>query len=117
MKTKYTKKQILHEARNLLLVILGAAVLGAGTGIFIVPFDLVTGGVSGLAIVIQKLIPVDLSVDIYVAIITWTLFFIGLFTLLRFFAPILYSPVATLCFPGVRFSFAGLCGETDPDHQ
>ena len=60
--------------------------LGAGTGIFIVPFDLVTGGVSGLAIVVEHLLPFNISVDVYVAIITWSLFFIGLFTLGKGFA-------------------------------
>ena len=86
MKLKHSKKQILHEARNIFLVILGAAILGAGTGIFIVPFDLVTGGVSGLAIVVEHLLPFNISVDVYVAIITWTLFFLGLITLGKSFA-------------------------------
>ena len=103
MKTKPTKKQIWHEVRNLLLVILGATILGAGTGIFIVPFDLVTGGVSGLAIVIQKLIPIELSVDVYVAIITWTLFFIGLFTLGKGFA--LKTLISSIVYP-IALSFA-----------
>lgn len=97
MKPRYSKKQILHEARNLLLVILGAAVLGVGTGIFIVPFNLVTGGVSGLAIVIQKLIPADISVDAYVAIITWALFFIGLFALGKSFA--LKTLISSIIYP------------------
>ena len=86
MKSKNSKKHILHEVKNLILVILGAAVLGAGTGIFIVPFNLVTGGVSGLAIVVEHLLPFDLSVDFYVAIITWILFFIGFLTLGKSFA-------------------------------
>lgn len=97
MKHNYSRKQLLHEIRNLLLVILGAAVLGVGTGIFIIPFDLVTGGVSGLAIVVEHLLPFNIGVDVYVAIITWGLFFVGLFTLGKNFA--LKTLVSSIVYP------------------
>lgn len=97
MKHNYSRKQLLHEIRNLLLVILGAAVLGVGTGIFIIPFDLVTGGVSGLAIVVEHLLPFNIGVDVYVAIITWVLFFVGLFTLGKNFA--LKTLVSSIVYP------------------
>lgn len=97
MKLNYSRKQLLHEARNLLLVILGAAILGFGTGVFFIPFDLVTGGVSGLAIVIEHLLPFNISVDVYVAVITWSLFFVGLFTLGKNFA--LKTLVSSIVYP------------------
>lgn len=93
---KHSKKEILHFLRNILLIILGSAILGAGVGIFIVPFDLVTGGVAGLSIVVQKLIPI-LSVDVYVTIITWLLFFVGLFALGKSFA--LKTLISSIVYP------------------
>lgn len=93
---KHSKKEILHFLRNILLIILGSAILGAGVGIFIVPFDLVTGGVAGLSIVVQKLIPV-FSVDVYVTIITWLLFFVGLFALGKSFA--LKTLISSIVYP------------------
>ena len=97
MKFKLSKKDILHEIRNLILIILGSAILGMGTGIFIVPFDLITGGVSGLSIVIQKILPFELSVDFYVTVITWILFLLGLITMGKGFA--LKTLVSSIVYP------------------
>ena len=63
------------------MVVIGTAILAFGTGIFIVPFDLVTGGMSGLAIVMVKVLPWNLSIDFYITFLTWALFFVGLLTL------------------------------------
>lgn len=87
MKKKYSKAEFFAFIKNLSLVIAGTLVLAFGTAIFILPFDLVTGGVSGIAIVLDKLITVEfLTVDRIVTIITWLLFFVGLFVLGRSFA-------------------------------
>ena len=87
MKRKYSKAELLGFLKNVLLVVAGTLVLSFGTAIFILPFDLVTGGVSGIAIVLDKLFDVDfLTVDRLVTLITWLLFFVGLIVLGRFFA-------------------------------
>ena len=88
MKMKLAKEDLLSKAKNLGLVILGTLVLAFGCSIFIVPFELVSGGVTGLSIVIDNILrlgPVNIpflgeipSIDIIVAIITWGLFFLGL---------------------------------------
>lgn len=102
MEHKLTAQRLLRELWNLFLVIAGTVILALGTGIFIVPFDLVTGGVSGISIVLEKLLPFALSVDFYIAVITWLLFFLGLLTLGRSFAlktlvsAIVYPPVLSL---------------------
>lgn len=102
MEHKLTDQRLLRELWNLFLVIAGTVILALGTGIFIVPFDLVTGGVSGISIVLEKLLPFALSVDFYIAVITWLLFFLGLLTLGRSFAlktlvsAIVYPPVLSL---------------------
>ena len=49
MERKLTREEILIFIKNNLLVVLGTIILAFGTGIFLLPFDLVTGGVSGIA--------------------------------------------------------------------
>lgn len=84
--------------RNMLYVVGGTLLLSFGTAVFIVPFDLVTGGVSGIAIVLEKLIPLDfLTVDRWVTVLTWVLFFLGLIFLGRDFA--LKTLVSTIVYP------------------
>ena len=83
---------------NNLLVVLGTFILGFGVGVFIVPFDLVTGGVSGLAIVLDLIIPWDfLTVDLIVTIVTWILFFLGLIFLGKDFA--LKTLISSIFYP------------------
>ena len=78
MQLKLSKHDIITQLKNFLVIIFGTAVLAFGAAIFLIPFDLVTGGVSGLAIVLQKVIPIELSIDFYLAILTWGLFILGL---------------------------------------
>ncbi|MGM9632206.1 MAG: YitT family protein [Eubacteriales bacterium] len=111
MKLTFSKKDILHQLKNLFLVIFGTGVLALGTAVFIVPFDLVTGGISGIAIVLQKIIPLELSIDFYITALTWILFFMGLIFLGKDFAaktlissifyPILFSVSYMLVSPDV----------------
>jgi uncharacterized membrane-anchored protein YitT (DUF2179 family) len=70
-----------HGIRNCTLVLLGTAILAFGTAIFIVPFNLVTGGVSGLAIILEQLLPWNIHIDVYIGVLTWSLFFLGLICL------------------------------------
>ena len=86
MKVKLDKTELMLQLKNLGLVILGTLVLAFGCAIFIVPFKLVTGGVTGLSIVIDGVLNIPEimgipTIDIIVAIITWGLFFLGLFFL------------------------------------
>lgn len=102
MLIEHNKQGIWTQIKSVLLVIWGTAVLAFGTAIFIVPFDLVTGGVSGLAIVLQKLIPIDITVDFYITGITWLLFFLGLIFLGKNFA--IKTLISTIFYP-ILFSF------------
>lgn len=64
--------------KNTLLIVFGTVLLAFGTGVFLVPFNLVTGGMSGLAISLVNFIPIEfLTVDVYVTILTWSLFILG----------------------------------------
>ena len=85
-KNKYSKKEILIMIKNIFLVILGTVILAFGTGVFLFPFDIITGGIAGIAITLNNLIPefeflAFKSYDIYVFIVTWGLFIVGLFVL------------------------------------
>lgn len=84
---KLAKKEIWHQLRNILLAVVGTLIVAFGSSVFILPFNLVAGGMSGLAIVIDALIPWDvLTVDVIIAILTWGLFFAGLFIFGKDFA-------------------------------
>jgi len=88
MNTNLEKRDLLLKMKNLGLVILGTLVLAFGCAIFVVPFKLVSGGVTGLSIVIDGILKMDplnvpvlgeiLFIDVLVAVLTWGLFFIGL---------------------------------------
>ena len=102
MKKKITKQDFWNSAKNLLLVVVGTIVLSIGTSIFMLPFDLVTGGVSGISIILSKLFKdVELlsgiRVETYSAIVNWILFIIGFIVLGRSFA--LKTLLSTVFYP------------------
>jgi uncharacterized membrane-anchored protein YitT (DUF2179 family) len=87
MLKNYDKKEILRNLKNIMLTIVGTVILAFGTAVFIIPFDLVMGGMSGIAIVVAEIINISaVTPDIIIAILTWALFFLGLFVLGRAFA-------------------------------
>ena len=107
----FSKQNIIRFLKNSLLVILGSFLIALGTAIFVIPFDLVTGGVSGIGIILNKLIPVEwLTVDVWVTILTWVFFFVGLFFLGKNFA--LQTLIATIFYP---FFLLGLSKMADPN--
>ena len=100
---KLSKSEFWLWAKNISLVVLGTLILAFGTAIFIIPMNIVAGGVSGLAIILKAIIPIEfITVDLIVFVLTWTLFFIGLFILGRAFAiktllsSIIYPPAISL---------------------
>ena len=81
------KDDILRAAKNLFLVVLGTLILAFGSAIFLIPFDLVAGGISGIAIVIDSIIKSDIfTIDMIVTILTWVFFFLGLLIIGKSFA-------------------------------
>lgn len=104
-------KQIDNIIKNCLLIVIGTAILAFGTAVFIVPYQIVNGGVSGLSLVIKDFIPLDISIDLYITIFTWALFFLGLAFLGKDFAiktflsslfyPIFFSLFSLLVDPNV----------------
>ncbi len=125
MKKRLNKSDFLRIIKNLLLVILGTIILAFGTSVFLLPFNLVTGGVSGYSIVIKELIPLDfITKEMIIAVATWVLFFLGWIILGRDFAmktlisTIVY-PLATAAFSGIRSTefMNGFFRLESSDHQ
>ena len=95
---KIGKAEWRGTAKNIMLTILGTMILAFGTAVFILPFELVSGGVSGIAIIIERLLPEGLvAVDIIVTVLTWTLFLIGFLVLGRAFA--VKTLISTVVYP------------------
>ena len=73
--------------KNIGLVVLGTLILSFGTSVFLLPFNLVTGGIPGLSLVISNFISIEwLTVDIIVTILTWSLYLIGFIAIGKSFA-------------------------------
>ena len=74
----YTKKDYLKFFYHLFLIFVGNLLLAFGTAAFLVPYDIITGGISGIAIILQSVVGGSNKIDIYVFVINWVLFFVGL---------------------------------------
>jgi uncharacterized membrane-anchored protein YitT (DUF2179 family) len=86
MKLKMTKNELIMQLKNISFVLLGTLVLAFGCAVFMLPFQLVTGGVTGIAIIIDSIIGGAIHIDTVIAIITWGLFILGFFILGKEFA-------------------------------
>lgn len=76
MTIKTNKYDVLNILKHFFFVAIGTGILAFGTAIFLVEYDLVTGGISGLAIVLNAFIPV-FEEEFYITVLTWGLFFLG----------------------------------------
>lgn len=77
---KPTKKQVIHEVVTWLLMTVGTVLVAAGVYFFKAPNHFATGGVSGIAIVVEKFIPLNQStivMIINVALLILGLIFLG----------------------------------------
>ena len=84
--------------KNSLIVVCGTAILAFGVALFILPFELVSGGATGIAIIITHLLPSDtVSADAVIAALSWTLFLVGAVTLGKDFA--YKTALSTLVYP------------------
>ena len=87
--------------KNLFLIIFGCISLAFGTALFLTKLNIVAGGLSGIAIIIQFFIGEKFfggqSIDILVFIFTWALWILGLITLGKNFA--FKTLIATIVYP------------------
>ena len=80
---------------NILLIILGNISLALGTSLFILPHNIVNGGISGISVVTSALFGWNAAITIL--IIDWLLFFIGFVILGKSFA--LKTLLSTVLYP------------------
>ena len=91
-------KDIFQTVKNISLVVLGTFAIAFATSVFLVPFNLVAGGMTGLSIIIELLVPFEfVTVDLIITVLTWAFFLIGWVLLGRAFA--LKTLVSTLTYP------------------
>ncbi len=100
------KSRLTSCAKNIFLTVFGTLILAFGTAVFIIPFDLVVGGMSGFAIVLHKLFGA-ISVDLAIALMTWGTFALGAAVLGGEFA--LKTLVSTVIYPVAIALFSKLC--------
>lgn len=107
MRGSLGRSDILGILKNLFLVVLGTVILAFGTAVFILPFDLVVGGVSGIALIIDRLIPYEfVTPELIITVLTWFLFFCGLIILGKAFA--LKTLISTVVYPPVLSLFLNM---------
>ena len=96
------KKDLILLLKNTGLVLTGTFVLAFGIAMFIFPFDLVTGGISGIGIILDRAtdnLPLlqNVGADAYSSIVNWVLFGLGLLILGKRFA--LNTLISTVFYP------------------
>ena len=96
------KKRVLKLVNNYVAIILGTFLLAFGSVIFLTKAELVAGGVSGIAIIIQHFVSVQIY-DYLVAALTVLFWFIGLIFLGKDFA--LKTALSSLLYIGFTFLF------------
>ena len=101
------KREWLRFAKNTGFIFLGTFVLAFGIAMFIFPFDLVTGGISGLGIILSKALSgipflANVGPDIYSSVINWILFAVGFVILGKEFA--MKTLISTIVYPFALFA-------------
>ena len=101
MTIRFDKVDVYRHIKNFFFVMIGTAVLAFGTAVFLVPEQLVTGGISGIAIVLnaflEKAFGIAYGEDFYITALTWFLFFLGWIFLGKDFA--LKTLLSTIFYP------------------
>ncbi len=100
-----TEKKADLKLKNFLLVLLGTAILAIGTSLFVIPFNLVSGGVTGIAIAISNIFGIP-DTDILIAVMSWSLFIVGIFVLGKSFA--IKTLISSVLYPILVSLFSNL---------
>ncbi len=95
--------------RNILMVLLGAFVYSVGDSFFLIPMNVIYGGVTSLSLIFHSLPGFDfMSVQTYVLIISWMFFALGLVLIGLKYS--LKQIVFTIAYPLFNFFFQWLIG-------
>lgn len=94
-------KNVFNQIKKILLIIIGSLMLSIATSIFYVPNDIVSGGMSGIGVILKNLFGWDHNVVITIA--TLVFYFIGFIFLGKKFA--LKTLCSTIVYPLGSFLF------------
>ena len=101
MDVKLTKIDIWMYIKHFFFVMVGTGILAFGTAVFLVPYELVTGGVSGISIVLnaffEDVFSMSLGEDFFITLLTWGLFALGWIFLGKNFAA--KTLISTIFYP------------------
>lgn len=94
----FSKANMRATLKNMLLVIVGTMILSLGTSLFVLPHNLIIGGVSGIGIILDQFFAFEFfSVEVMITILTWALFFVGWIILGKNFA--MQTLISSIVFP------------------
>jgi uncharacterized membrane-anchored protein YitT (DUF2179 family) len=91
-----------------LLIVFGSILLAAGDALFLIPYNIVSGGVAGLGIVLVQAFP-SWDVNLTITVLQWTLFFLGFVLLGARFS--LRTLISTLVYPISLYAFDRLLSD------
>lgn len=104
-------KTLKQKGKDIVWVVAGNAVLALAVSMFILPYDILSGGVAGIAVALQPLIP--LPVTLMVNILVVGLFVIGACFLGKEFA--MKTILSSLIYPAFLIFFSGRVPVLDLD--
>lgn len=84
-----------REIKRLLTILLGNILMAAGSALFVVPSGFITGGVTGLALILNRIVP--LSVSALISTLSAVFLLFGLITLGKEFA--IHSLTCVILYP------------------
>jgi uncharacterized membrane-anchored protein YitT (DUF2179 family) len=104
---EFTSEPPRKIVKNVLIIILGSFIFSISDSFFLIPMNIISGGVTSLSIIFHALPGFDiLSVQTYVLIITWVFFTLGLFMIGLKYS--LKQLVFAVAYPLFDFFFAWL---------
>ncbi len=98
IKNEFTSEPLPEFIKNNLYILLGAVVYALGCSFFLLPMNIISGGITSIAIIFSSIPGLDvLPVNTYIYILSWGFFIVGLFILGLKYS--LKSLVFVLCYP------------------
>ena len=95
---KILKCELGIHIKNSMLVIVGTLILAFATSLFVLPHNLIIGGVSGIGIILDSIIWVEfITEELVITVLTWGLFFVGWLILGKRFA--VETLISSIVFP------------------
>lgn len=104
VKKDFYKGNVTKVLYRYLLVIIGSIILAFATSFFLVPANIVSGGVSSLGLIIGKL--TNLDINMLITIFQWGLFVLGYFLLGAEFT--IKTLISTVIYPPFLYIFSSL---------